>query len=298
MSTIIVHGTFDPDGTWWRVQEPGRFLDAVARGMREGGKEPDLWMIGNRPVSDFPQLQPKERRSFWSGRKPAPFQQIGGHFRWSGADLHDAGRMTGGRELARYLDCLAQISPQEEIDLIAHSHGCNLVKIATNHIGPHVRLGRAVFLAAPHFERVEGGPDQYLYPLNAGRLAGGSRGAPPALNLYSDDDFVQMGLSETFADAGLPPGMPRVKMLGFEGTPIVNAHRVDPDPRARSAYDNLSMPTEMGQGIIAGITVHGAVHGPTVGRLVGYWLARWPELSGEACLQYVGVDALRDTDSG
>lgn len=284
MSTIVIHGTLARESPWWLVPRRGGFLDALARGMREGGREPDIWRIGGRPVTEVPELRPRGSMSLLTGKTHPTFDQIDGHYRWPGNNAHDE-RLREGVRLARYLEALARLSPTETIDVIAHSHGCNVVKVATAHVASHVRLGRAVFLAAPHCEDLVRGKDPYVYTLNAARLAGGDRRAPPVLNVYSEEDTVQTTIADHAPDFyGAPPGI----------SPVFDVHRRDRDPRARSAYDDLELPTRMGRGS----HVHGALHGPTVGRLVSYWLARWPALSGAACLRHLGITVITDHDAG
>ncbi|MFH1918911.1 MAG: hypothetical protein ABIP48_03350 [Planctomycetota bacterium] len=285
MCTIVVHGTLARDETWWRVQKPGGFLDALARGMLEGGREPDLWTTGGRHVSCFGQLQPKGKWGFFGTEHP-PFDQIRGQFRWPGSNMH-IDRVNSGEQLARYLEALASISPGETIDIVAHSHGCNLVKVATNHVSPGVRLGRAVFLACPHCENAGGGSGHHLYRLDVDSLSRDGGPGWPVLNVYSEEDTVQTDVAEGFPDF----------LAGATGTrfaPVFRAHRTDSDPMARGAYDNLRLPTRMG----GGTHVHSAIHSPTVGRVVGYWLACWPTPSGEECLELFGIDVLTDRDTG
>jgi hypothetical protein len=284
MSTIIIHGTLARESPWWLVPKRGGFLDALAMGMREGDREPDIWRIGGRSVAEVPELYPRGAMHLLTGWTDPPFDQVDGHYRWPGNNAHEE-RLREGVRLARYLEALARVSPNETIDVVAHSHGCNVVKIATAHIASHVRLGCAVFLAAPHCEDLVVGKRSQLYPLNAARLAGGNRRASPVLNVYSEEDTVQTTIADHAPDFyGAPPGI----------APVFDAHRCDRDPRTRSAYDDLELPTRMGRES----HVHGALHGPTVGRLVGYWLARWPALSGATCLRHLGIAIVTDPDTG
>src|SRR5437868_10232982 len=155
MSTIVVHGTLAPLENWWHVARPGGFLDHLSRGLQLAGCQPDIWTIGGRCVSKFESLRPHVRGSV------VAFQQVDGHFCWSGHNMHVM-RLHEGVQLAHYLEALSDINPRESIDIVAHSHGCNLVKVATNHLAPHVRLGRIAFLAAPHCVNVAGGSGKYL----------------------------------------------------------------------------------------------------------------------------------------
>jgi hypothetical protein len=226
-------------------------------------------------VSTFPVLRPGGSWSLLTGRKPPLFEQQDGHFCWAGNNMHTE-RVEAGKELARYLEALAGIFPGELIDVVAHSHGCNVFKVATNHVSSRVPLGRAVFLAAPHCENVAGSASTYLYRLNSGRLLRDSGGTPPVLNVFSDEDTVQTHIAEVAPDFLTAPGT--------LWAPVFTAHRTDPDPATRPAYENLQLPTRLG----SGRHVHGAMHGPAVGVVVGHWLARWPKLSGAECLQQCG----------
>lgn len=284
MSTIVVHGTLAKESTWWRAQESGRFLDAVARGMREGGQEPDLWTIAGRPVSEFKILRPKRSWGFF-GMKLPPFDNIEGRYCWGGANMH-VERTRCGEELARYLETLAEISPGETIHLIAHSHGGNLIKVATNHVGPQVSIGRVVLLACPHCENIAGGAGDYLYRLNTDVLSADGGIGPPVLNAYSEEDTVQADISDIAPDFIPSPGT--------SYAPIFDAHRIDPDPDAQPAYEDFELPTQVGKGIGA----HFATHSPTVGLVIGYWLACWPNWSGPDCLGHFGIDVLTDASSG
>ena len=279
MCTIVIHGTQSRDESWWIVKRPGGFLDALAQGMRQGGKEADVWMIDERPIADFaPPPSPPDGE---------PFEHIDGHFRWSGEFGHEA-RMRDGKRLARYLESLSQIHPSEPINVIAHGHGCNLVKIATHYVQPGTLLGRAVFLGAPYCEIVDG--DQpFPYRLSAQSLSRDVAGAAPVLNVYSQEDVVQVDWTDCFPDQD-QPGEDWEHRL----TTLYNAHRVDPDPYASYAYDNVELPTRLG----AGPHVHLAMHGPTTGLLTGFWLARWPEMTGGDCMRNFGIESISDPNSG
>ena len=279
MSTIVVHGTHARNEAWWILKRPGGFLDALAQGMRQGGKEPDVWTVDGRPIADYapPPTPP-------SGE---PFEHIDGHFRWCGERGHEP-RLRDGMRLARYIEALSQVHPSEPINIVAHGHGCNLVKVATHYVRPGVMLGRAVFLGAPYCEIVVGGGQPYPYRLSPHTLSRDAAGAAPVLNLYSLEDTLQIDWSDCFPE--------RPAAGGWESslTQIYNAHRVDPDPYTKHAYDNVELPTRMG----AGPHVHGALHGPTAGLIAGFWLARWPELTGRDCLRHFGVDGLTDPNPG
>jgi hypothetical protein len=278
MCTVVIHGTLARDETWWRDARQGGFLDALAMGLHDGGRTPDVWMIGGKDVRTYSAL---------SGQGHGLFEAVEGRFRWTGQNAHDH-RVEEGLKLALYLEALAEVKADETIDIVAHSHGGNLVKVATARLADRVRLGRVVFLAVPHCENASPRGEKHLYHLNARRLSAERSGSHPVLNAYSAEDTVQKELASAGLDSrGFAPGLP-----GF--TPIFDAGRTDSDPAAAAAYDNLEVPTRLGRGR----HVHSAMHGPTMGRVVGLWLARWPKLSGQQCLEHYGVTALTDRDPG
>jgi hypothetical protein len=276
--TVVIHGTLARGENWWRRTGKGSFLDALAQGLRDGGRTPDVWAIGGRDVHDYAEL---------SGKDHKLFETVEGRFHWSGQNAHDH-RLDEGLKLALYLEGLAEVSPDEIIDIVAHSHGGNLVKVATQRVGKRVRLGRVVFLAVPHCENSAPGCEKHLYRLNVRCLSTDRDGGRPVLNAYSEEDTVQNKVASAGLDTrGFAPGLP-----GF--TPIFDAVRIDADPDVADAYDNLEVPTRLGQGR----HVHSAMHGPTLGRIAGLWLARWPALSGQQCLTHYGVKTLTDANSG
>jgi hypothetical protein len=291
MSTIVIHGTDAREQAWYRVAGNRGFLDGLADGLQTGGRNPDVWTIGGRHVSKCGDtLWPVAGWTFFGGRKRAAFDQLDGLFRWSGANVHGE-RLDTDQTLVRYLEAVSKLTRNETIDIVAHSHGCNLVKMATRSLNGKVPLGHLVFLAAPHLKQT-GTKDGYLYRLNLARLGFAKAGkARPVLNIYSDDDTVQTTVAAAAPDTwGAPPGLP--KLGSFAGTPISDSCRTDPDPEAQAAYENLKLATTIGKSM----TVHSALHGYRVAQLVGLWLAKWPQLSGEDCRQYFRIETLTHAD--
>ena len=284
MSVVIVHGTHDSEGTWWLETTAGSFAAEVDQGLKMLGVKPAVWRSGDYHVSAFKELRPKGSWGWWSGRKAPPFMNRVGRFCWSGADLHGAGRLVGSAELARYLEVLSYLGPDEMIHVIAHSHGCNVVKQATQELSQPVRLGRIVFLACPHFVDVQSGG--FPYQINSSVMADFDR---PVLNLYSPQDTVQTTISELLPDLGMTPGVPKIDILNFPGTPIVDAHRSDQDPAAMGLYEELPVTYEGGKGIAA----HGAVHNPDVGRFLGYWFGQVADVSAYKCWSDLGLGDLK-----
>lgn len=283
MSVVIVHGTHDPEGVWWMGTLPGSFAVEVDNGLMMAGSEPQVWRIGNQHVSVFEQLRPQGSRNWLGIPKHAPFENREGRFKWSGADLHGAGRLLGGTQLARYLEVLSSLAPDDPIHVIAHSHGCNVVKQATQELQAPVNLGRIILLACPHFvDHQTGG---YPYQFNPSVFGNDNT---PILNFYSPQDTVQTTVAEVLTDLGMSPGLPKVDWLGFPGTPIVDSHRTDKVPNAAHLYEDFSVVFDGGEGIAA----HGAVHNGEAGKFCGYWLAQSVGASASRCWSDLGLENL------
>jgi hypothetical protein len=273
VSTIVIHGTLARNEAWWRDVAASDFLTALADGMAAGGRDRhDVWTIAGRPVSQFAELQPVAARGFFGTKQP-PFNQIGGHFCWSGENVHRE-RLDGGLALARYLEVLAGISPDEPIDIVAHSHGANLVKVATCEAGRQVRFGQLVFLAAPHCGKAQvSWAEVNYYRLHASWANGGP---PRVLNIYSAADPVQTRIAGGAPDSrGTPPGFP-----GW--TPVFDAFRVEQDEQLQGVYEDMEVAA-----VARGVAEHGMLHNAAIGKLVGLWLARWPEWTGDDCRRHL-----------
>lgn len=257
MATIVVHGTMTTapaqhSSWWWKSWGEGGFLAALAEGMTAACGAEDVWKIDGRLVEDYEELRPSW--SFWTGRM-GQFSQHQGYFMWVGGDSY-AERDAGALHLARYLDKVMEIAPQEPLRLVAHSHGCNVVKKMSRqkHLDPGIFIEQAVFLACPHFmtEIVEPPESYFPYELAPGRFG-------RILNLYSDSDSVQLDLAEA-----LPSTL--ISTRWREWSPPT-AYRCDPDPDARDLYEDYEIETAD-----KGVAAHTAMHGMTVGRLAGLWL--------------------------
>ncbi len=249
MATILIHGTMTWKKAhhyswWWNSFHAGGFCQALAEGIEASGRRPDVWRVSGVPVSRIPELARNPRR--------ANMITHDGHYEWSGADMDDA-RVAGGEFLAYYLNALARLAPAEPIDVVAHSHGGNVVKVATMapHLDQAVHLRNVVFLACPHWVAQLHDGLHYPYRLNSQRVT-------RALNLYSEEDTIQVGLAESV------PGLWSYRLAAN----ISTSQRTDPDAQARGRYENYRVATEVGKGTLA----HAVMHGPIVGRLVGLWL--------------------------
>lgn len=76
-----------------------------------------MWEVGGTDVQDL--------AAFTSTRA---FANHAGRFLWSGFD-QGAFRRGAGKELARYLNAIVERT-DEPLRVVAHSHGCNVVKAA------------------------------------------------------------------------------------------------------------------------------------------------------------------------
>ena len=129
--TIVVHGTFAADATWWRLGEndketfAGRLEIALAR----RGVFQTVWQPALEMGLDY------------------------GAFAWSGKNKHKD-RIIGARKLRLALASIAQkIGATRQaplvVNFVAHSHGGNVVLEALRRLGDNVRVGRILFLGTP-----------------------------------------------------------------------------------------------------------------------------------------------------
>lgn len=253
MTTIVVHGTMTVRAAthyswWWNSWHDGGFLDALSDGMQRITGNHDVWRVNGRNVSEVPELNPEW--SFWTGRM-GQISQHKGHFIWSGADMGVA-RDAGAAQLADYLNQISEITG-EHIRIVAHSHGCNLVKRASSHrrLSHDVVIDRAVFLACPHFSAPSAGDTAYSYRLAPHRFHS-------ILNLYSLSDTVQVGIADAIAG---PPG------ARFADYLPPTASRIDQDPETDGLYEDYQIATAA-----EGVQAHTVMHGSLVGGLSGLWL--------------------------
>jgi len=260
MTTIVVHGTFAANEDWyWNSWHDNGFCQSMAEGMIDAGGKNDIWRVNGVPVSEIDELNPE--RSFWTGRMGQLSQQKG-HFFWSG-DVNAISRKLAANDFAKYLNVIATLT-NEPIKIVAHSHGCNVVKqaSASSKLNPHVHIDSAVFLACPHFtaneyrqkgafdlgtELVGNKPLYQLQPERFERIA----------NLFSTRDPVVGLLADKLAT---PDGFNyEVPEVWFE----------DQDKNAAYLYDSREMQVP---DHITGNAVHGWMHSPEMGYTVGKWL--------------------------
>jgi hypothetical protein len=129
--TLVVHGTYAADADWWRLGQGGQstFADLLEYELAERGMPGTVW----KPALD---------RGFEYSA-----------FAWSGENRHWA-RLQGGKSLSRGLNRLAQrigatASDPLVVNLVAHSHGGNVVLEAIRRFDTCVRAGRIALLGTP-----------------------------------------------------------------------------------------------------------------------------------------------------
>lgn len=260
MATIIVHGTFAANGDWyWNSWHKGGFCHTLAKTMVDHSGRNDLWKLNNISVEDVAVLNPK--RSLWTGRL-GQIRTRKGYFFWSG-DYMAVSRHHAANDLARYLNVL-HANSDEPIRVIAHSHGCNVVKqaSASKKLEKDVRIESAVFLACPHMFTDEYTQNssfdvtmrrsgtKYLYQLQPKRFK-------RIANIYSTQDPVVGKLADKLVT---PSGW------GYE-VPMVSF--IDNDPNAGDLYANheMDVPSD-----IRGLEVHEWLHSSEMAYLIGRWL--------------------------
>jgi len=130
MVTLVIHGTFARDETWWRLDPAGASfaskLDAA---------------LGKRGL----------KQTVWTPALAAGFDYAA--FSWTGKNRH-SDRRKGGRALVAALSQLAAkvgatSEKPLEVNLVAHSHGGNVVLDALRRLPHTVRARRVVLLGTP-----------------------------------------------------------------------------------------------------------------------------------------------------
>lgn len=129
--TIIVHGTLAAAQRWWRpgADQGPTFADRLEDALARRGLAGTVW-----------------RPALAAGWRPDAFG-------WSGRNRHED-RVMGGRTLAIQLNALAETLDATDdaplvVNLVAHSHGGNVVLEALPRLAPIVRPGRVVLLGTP-----------------------------------------------------------------------------------------------------------------------------------------------------
>jgi hypothetical protein len=262
MTTLVIHGTLARGASWyWNSWKPGGFCHAVAEAMERVSGWHDVWRVNGQSIA------------------------AAGRFEWSGM-AEGLFRGEAARELVQYLNGLGR-QTDEDIRIIAHSHGCNVVKLASANPELKVHIDKAVFLACPHFwetsyeaEEPKSWLDKFKFELLKPRGRKYRYGASPQrfgriLNLYSESDLVQLELAQSLSGSYVPTmtgdflgDLKRMISTG-DVYEIPTAERTDSDPLAGKLYVNSAVRISTERGRIA---VHAAMHSAAVGMICGAWL--------------------------
>ena len=281
MTTIVIHGTLAMGSSWyWNSWGERGFCRVLAEAMTRVSGSHDVWRVKGKPVGEIPELNPKRKAD-------ARVEADKGVFYWTGAP-DGMSRGLGAQALVQYLNVLRKLTG-EPLRIVAHSHGCNVVKLASGlpELSPDVYIAKAVFLACPHFweddyvfEEPKGldkfdirkvGPKakgrKYRYRVSPQRFG-------KILNLYSERDDVQKELAETWSGGSVPQTGTLLENMGrmLNTGEIIEAphgEREDSDPEAQSLYENHKVKVSAA---VDGIHAHSALHGAIAAMLAGVWL--------------------------
>jgi hypothetical protein len=129
--TLVIHGTFAKEESWWRLgtDGPPTFADRLEEALERRGCKGTVW----RPALD----------------RGIAYEA----FDWEGGN-RDRDRVEGARKLRASLTTLAEkVGASEDapltVNLVAHSHGGNVVLDALRKPLDNVRIGRVVLLGTP-----------------------------------------------------------------------------------------------------------------------------------------------------
>lgn len=294
MTTIVVHGTMANGASWYQNSwEDQGFLAGLYAGMMKATDSSDIWRVNGQQIHSYPELK--------------------GYFEWNGL-AEGIYRGMAALELAEYLNSIASLS-DEPIRIIAHSHGCNVVKLASSlpSLSRQVVIERAVFLACPHFYEDEYVQDKlswqnrvniskvskayhvkgrrYRYQIDPQRFG-------RILNVYCNKDKVQVDLAQSLSGGQVPLTggfLENVLKQFSEGThELPKASRCDLDEEAAHLYENIEVHVESG---CSGTKIHSVMHGSNIGLLAGFWLNSGDTI--ETLLrEYVILPTLSCSDTG
>lgn len=293
MTTIIVHGTLAYGASWYQDSWEGKgFLAGLCGGMAEASDWHDAWMVNGDFVGTDPDLNAVFE---WNGLPEGIYRGI------------------AAQQLAAYLNIVASVT-DEPIRIIAHSHGCNVVKLASSlrELASNVYIDQTVFLACPHFFEEQYVQENlswqdkldirkvskaykkkgYLFrykvdPQRFGRI----------LNIFCEKDKVQVDLAQSLSGGQVPLAgsiLENIKEQLFGGIhELPKATRWDMDPEANHLYENLEVYVERK---CSGTKTHSVMHGSMLGALAGYWLNSGKSI--EEVLDYVDLPVLPCGDTG
>ena len=314
MTTIVIHGTLAKGSSWyWNSWGERGFCRVLADTMEKVSGSHDVWRVNGKPVNEIPALNEPRQWSMWHGDTRRIVTSTG-RFEWDGAP---EGLMRGiaADSLVNYLNVLRELT-DEPIRIVAHSHGCNVMKLASTRpeLAPAVHIAKAVFLACPHFwepntvfEEPKNWMDRFdfkkLKPVLKGkkyRYRASPQRFGKILNLYSSQDKVQCDVAAIWSGAYAPQTGNFLKDLwhGLSTGDVYetdrHAEREDSDPEAKGLYENYEVPVWSESECVA---VHSAMHGATVAKLAGYWLASKATVP-ELMAKYGALPVVPEGDDG
>lgn len=229
--TYIIHGTSASGGTWWR--RSGGFAGAVE------ANHPGVWRCGNVEVTEYA---------------------------WTGRNAH-ADRIEGGRLLAQHLGNLERRKREgeisyREVDLIAHSHGGNVVLEALRRMSENqTRVNHVALIATPHV-KIEYERDSetwydwmYFRPNVFNAVAG------HFYNIYSPEDSIQ-GYWADVSDGISGDQIPNHERF----RDMIHVSRIYTGPEAHRVI-NIRQNTDVGS-----FDAHGVLHNTVMGGAIGHLL--------------------------
>lgn len=129
--TLIIHGTFAADESWWKPGHNGEstFADRLESALERKGFPGTVWnptLMADLDYRDFS---------------------------WSGKNLHTE-RVKGARKLCDSLSGLATktkatVDKPLTVNIVAHSHGGNVALEALKHLDPRIRIGKVALMGTP-----------------------------------------------------------------------------------------------------------------------------------------------------
>ncbi len=282
-----------PTARWYQDSwENDGFLAALCGAMVKADGWHDAWRINGKPVREYPDLK--------------------GVYEWNGL-AEGLYRGVAAKLLVTYLNTVANLT-DEPIRIIAHSHGCNVVKLASSlpSLSPNVYIDQAVFLACPHFyedryvqeklpwqDRVNIRKVHKAYKKKGYRFR--YRVDPQRfrriLNLYCEKDKVQVDLAQSFSGGMVPltgSFWENIKVQLLEGAyEMPKASRCEMDKAAGHLYENRAVEVEQN---CSGTKAHSVMHGSVMGALAGLWLNSGMHI--ENALERVDLTLLSCRDTG
>lgn len=135
--TLLIHGTFAAEDTWWRLGDGSTFADRLETELSASGMVGTVW----KPVLDAPRLSDSRGQYTYED------------FSWSGENRHKD-RIAGARKLGTRLNEIAdslQATPDRPLflNLVAHSHGGNVALECLRVLNSSIKVRKLILLGTP-----------------------------------------------------------------------------------------------------------------------------------------------------